>query len=206
MKRLRKLKDKAGFSLAEMLMTVLILMMVSLIVATGMPAAKNAYEKTVIGANAQAMLSTAVSALRNELGTAWDIRINDTANTTNGSYVTYFKADTGTRSKLSKTGIPEVLEGGTTIDGYPSIVLEDYVAVEDAFIHSINPEAPIASPRALVPDVNTGLYVTYDTNNGISYNPITGIITIKGLKVCKQVDNTPLAELDSLTIRVLSAQ
>ena len=55
-----KLKDSRGFSLAETLLAVLILLLVSVVVATGMPAVTNAYNKVVLGANAKTMLSTAV--------------------------------------------------------------------------------------------------------------------------------------------------
>ncbi len=192
MKRLRKLKNNAGFSLAEMLMAVLILLMVSLIVATGMPAARNAYEKTVIGSNAQAMLSTAVSALRDELGTAWDVQVS-------GTTVTYFKADTGTRATISNDGvIPE----GKDASAYNSITIQDFVEVD--FIHDPDSEGKYKNGniRALVPDSNTDLYVTYSS---VSYT--NNIVKIGGLEVRRQKDstNTPLAKLDTdLEIRVLS--
>ena len=73
---LRKLNQKAGFTLAETLVTILILLMVSSIVAGGIPAATNAYYKAVDGANAQVLLSTAATALRDELGTARDITVS----------------------------------------------------------------------------------------------------------------------------------
>lgn len=198
MKRLRKLKNNAGFSLAEMLMAVLILLMVSVIVATGLPAARNAYEKTVIGANAQAMLSTAVSALRDELGTAWDVKIDDNATKTTGTYITYFKADTGTRAMLSNKGVVD--DEGNAV--YPSLVLQDNIAVENAFIHDALHKD--GSARALVPDAKTDLYVTYDS---VSYS--NGIVSIDNLKVCKQKDETKtaVAKLTTdLKIRVLSVK
>ncbi len=65
---LKKLKKgKAGFSLAETLIAILILLMVSAIVAGAMPAAASAYQKTVDAANAQILLSTAMTVLRDEL-------------------------------------------------------------------------------------------------------------------------------------------
>lgn len=90
-----RIRNQAGFSLAETLMAVLILLLVSYIVATGIPAARNAYERVVIASNADVMLSTAVSTLRDELGTAWKVQ-----NTKGKDGVTYFSADTGNRSKL----------------------------------------------------------------------------------------------------------
>lgn len=87
------MRDRRGFTLAETLLAVLILLLVSVIVATGIPAAKNAYYKVVLGANAQSLLSTTATALRNELGTAWDVEVS-------GKDVSYYKADSGVRATL----------------------------------------------------------------------------------------------------------
>ena len=70
MKKNRNKRAAAGFSLAETLMAVLILLMVSAVVATGMPMARDAYEKAVDAANAQTLLSTTATMLRAELGGA----------------------------------------------------------------------------------------------------------------------------------------
>ena len=72
-----KLNSRFGFSLVELLTAMLILSMVTVVVAGGIPVAKNAYEKITLTANAQVLLSTAVNALRNELGTASGVKIDD---------------------------------------------------------------------------------------------------------------------------------
>lgn len=103
MKPRQKKRDAKGFTLAETLMAVLILLMVSGIVAAGIPVAKNAYQKVILSANAQTMLSTAVNALRDEIGTAWDVRVDDVVGkTAAGTFITYNSANTGARSKLFK--------------------------------------------------------------------------------------------------------
>ena len=63
----QKLNSQDAFTLAETLITVLILLMVSAVVAGGIPAAANAYRKAVDAANAHVLLSTTVNALRSEL-------------------------------------------------------------------------------------------------------------------------------------------
>ena len=68
----QKLNSRAGFSLMELLLATIILMLVSLIVASGIPVAREAYEKVVLKANAEVFLSTTISTLRNELGMAQD--------------------------------------------------------------------------------------------------------------------------------------
>ena len=58
----RKLNSKKGFTIAEMLVAIIILLMVSSIVASGIPVARDAYEKVVLTSNAEILMSTAISA------------------------------------------------------------------------------------------------------------------------------------------------
>ena len=83
---MKKLKGGGGFTMGETLATVLILLMVAGVVATGIPAALNVYRNAVDAANAQVLLSTTINALRDELSTAWDVKkSNDTT-------ITYMEA------------------------------------------------------------------------------------------------------------------
>ena len=66
----KKLTKRKGFSLAETLIAILILLMVSSIVAAAVPTASKVYMKTVDAANAQVLLSTVMTELRNELSDA----------------------------------------------------------------------------------------------------------------------------------------
>ena len=75
--QISRLRDRRGFSLAEMLMVLLILLLVTAVVVVGIPAAVNAYQKTVDSANAQVLLSTTLTALRNELSTAADVELDE---------------------------------------------------------------------------------------------------------------------------------
>jgi len=71
-------KNSRGFSLAETLICILILLMVSAIVGAAIPTASNVFAKTVDAANAQVVLSTAMTALRDELGTATQVKYDST--------------------------------------------------------------------------------------------------------------------------------
>ena len=184
-----KLKDSRGFSLAETLLAVLILLLVSVVVATGMPAVTNAYNKVVLGANAKTMLSTAVTALHDEIGTAWQVE-----NSTDNKSIMYFNGSTGAKSMISSAA-------------NQSIKVQDYMSLNDDLIHSTG--ATVGSAHDLVygSSIKPEMYVTFDT---ISY--ANGIVTITGLKVCKRTDDTVLAELlgkdgiaINLTVRVVSA-
>lgn len=187
-----KLKSRRGFTLAETLLAVLILLLVSAIVVTGMPAATNAYNKIVLGANAKVMLSTAITALHDEIGTAWKV-----VKTAPGSKeLVYFNASTGAKSKIS-------------LDDGKSIQVQDYLSLSGDLIHdnvSVQGRA-----HHLVADSKAGMYVTYEK---IRFDDETGIVSIEHLKVCKKESNGAGATLvefagengasKDFTIRVIS--
>ncbi len=81
----RKL-NKKGFSLAELLLAIAIMLLATAIVAAGIPAAANAYRKVVDVANAQMLLTTATTCLRDELDMATDVKITKSGNTTTIDY------------------------------------------------------------------------------------------------------------------------
>ena len=99
-KGIKKLKKNAGFTLAETLMTVLILLMVSSVVAGGIPSAVTAYSKAVDAANAQVLISTTVNALRSELTTAKDVHVVHLNNDDEKNEVIYISPNTGSKTKL----------------------------------------------------------------------------------------------------------
>ena len=189
----RKLKQQNGFSLAEMLVAVLILLMVSAVVAGGVPAASNAYSKAVDAANAQVLLSTAATALRDELGTARNVSISD------GTTVRYYSADNGNYSELSMSGS----------DDRPVIMLTSYLGENVNNSDSdVSGESASATIYGTTEDtvqwelvssaaITKKLGLTYDS---VSYD--NGIITFTNLKVLK--NSTVLAELGQLEIRVIS--
>lgn len=67
----------AGFTLTEMLVTILIMVLASTLLATGVPVAVDTYQKTVNSANAQVALSTTLTVLRSEYGTSTQITLVD---------------------------------------------------------------------------------------------------------------------------------
>ena len=167
MKRESKLKSRSGFTLAETLLAILILLLVSSIVAQGIPVARNVYNRVVLGANAQVLLSTTVTALRDELGTAWDV----TAGTDNS--LTYFSADIGSRSKLWVDTATKTIQ------------IQEYVTTD-----GLNTEtASVGSARALVSEkaATRELRVTYNEATCAD-----GVVTIKGLGVYRDTGEGPL--------------
>ena len=112
MNRLKnRLKNNKGFTLAELLITVLILLMVSSVVAGGIPVAANALGKMVDAAHAETLLATTYTALRDELSTAVPgrpITVGD-----DGKSISYTDSD-GVESKI------EVKNDGIYITKYGS--------------------------------------------------------------------------------------
>ncbi len=196
-KRLQKMNSIQGFSLVELLVAVLILSMVSAVVAGGIPVAKNAYQKVTIAANAQIMLSTTITALRNELCTAGDVSILDET----GEVVAEATDDSGnkaeiTTGKMIRYYSPAIKNYSTLSNGriYKSSGVPAEGEEADSIILTQYADSSLKSPRRLVSKVSgdNQLYVTYDT---VSYNRETGIVTFSELKV-QDKDGKVFAELD----------
>lgn len=150
-KRNSKMKSESGFTLAETLLAVLILLLVSSIVASGVPAARNAYEKVVLASNADVLLSTTISSLRNELSTAGNIELGKRDGDSKYTAVYYYNRALGTKSKIW-IDPSEEYEGKETIR-YQRYAGSDLVA-------SVQSDSSNLIPRAMA----TGdLYVTYDS-------------------------------------------
>ncbi len=168
-KHRQKLNNRKGFSLTELLVAILILSMVSSVVAGGIPVAKEAYEKITLSANAQVMLSTTISALRNELCTASDVKtgsisVTGTFTEGSGTVIRYYSPSISNYSTLS-IGKPK----GST-DKQDSIILTQYA------------DSSVNDPRQLIASSAGGntLYVAY---TGVSYDETNKFVTFTGLKV-----------------------
>ena len=174
---MKKLKKKTGVTLGETLVTILILLMVSSVVAGGIPSALSAYSKAIDAANAQVALSTTLNALRREFSSAWDVRMGST-----NTELRYFKADTGALTKLSM------------VDGV--IKVQDYVSYDGEGNELMTPYNLVSEKAAA-----GNLRVSYDL---AAVND--GVVTFSGVKVVKATDNATVAELDSLSVRLITGE
>ena len=172
----RFLKDRSGFTLSETLVAVVILILVTSVVALGIPVAVNVYDRVVTSANAQVLLSTTMTCLRDELGTATDVSYT-------GTTISY-KNSSGVESTI-KLG-NDAGAGTTSEKG----VFLQYVTVMDGTI-----------VRRLVSDAaaNKNLYMTY-TIHGYA----DGVLTLENLEVKKLSDNSVMASIPQYDIRVLT--
>lgn len=157
---LNKFKNKNGFTLAETLITVLILLMVSGIVAGGVPAAANAYIKAVDAANAHVLLSTTVNALRDEFSTAWDVSQDGSG------AIMYYSSDTGSQSRIT-------VENGV-------IMLQEYV------IDELLDDAKTVARRPIVSEATTIHGKLSVICSGITYEKTKSLVTVTGLQVNKK--------------------
>lgn len=187
----RKLNSKEGFSLTELLLAVIILLLVSVVVAAGIPAAREAYENVVLASNAEILLSTTISTLRNEVGSASDLDIPDgtlSGGVKTGTTITYYNAARGASSKIFMTS------GGTNIK---FVRYFDKAGTVLAGIISNSETEDLISERT----ATNKLRVTYST---VSYDHTNGIVKFKDLSVFHDDDDTPLASRDFLSIKVLT--
>lgn len=173
-----KLHTRRGFTLMETLLAVMILLLVSIIVATGIPTAKNAYEKVVLASNAEVLLSTTISTLRNELGTAQEVAVDgDRA-------IVYYNSIRGASSMIW-------VEGDDTPIQFTRYYSEEE-SVEE-LPEGINKSVPLISQKTATAD----LYVTCD-----SVSCTNGIVQFRGLSVKR--GSSVLASRDTLSIRLIS--
>ena len=193
---IQKLKKSAGFTLAEMLLTLVILLLASSVVAAGVPAAVNAYRNAIDAANAQVLLSAAVNALRNELSTARDVKVD-----ADGTSISYISAATGSRSRIYLTNNADKV---IMLQEYDDLAAEDFLQTDSAAVTGKKPDPYALLSRAMTRttrDSRSHMTVSY---TGAAANADGDVIAISGLSVKR--GDAVLADMDgiNLTIRVLT--
>ena len=171
-------KDRRGFTLAETLIAILILLMVASIVAGGIPAASNTLHKAVDVSHAQVLLSTTMTSLRDELSTARGISFSD-----GGQTITYVDS-LGAQAELKVVSIGD---GEET----PGIYLSKNASPDGSEGEDTSFSRQLVSQEA----ATQGLYTKFDT---ASYS--NGIVKIEGLRVYSG-DNV-LTDLGELTFEI----
>lgn len=183
-----KLRAVSGFSLVELLVTTLILLLVTGIVTEGLPVVIRLYRRTVDIANAEAYLSTTMIALRSKLSLSNEVTENNRPVTVNG-YPVYLDPETG----------------------YYIITNEKYGNPEDKGIwitylktdmnprplpNSPDPENPQPMSFPLIPEVQNDTSTLISGFDDITYE--NGSFKIKNLCVKKKgssENDNPLAEI-----------
>lgn len=184
MRTKRKLHSRDGFTLAESLIAILILLMMSAIVAAGIPMAKRAYDKITVSANAQVLLSTTITVLRDELGTAQEVVVD-----TNNNTVTYYDSNNSSFSMISKNDTQGVM-------------LEQNIGV---YLTGTGARPIVSTERA-----TKNMYVKYQSvTPQMNLENKVKSVTFNNIEVVwpgASVGSTStVANLPSLTVRVISA-
>ena len=176
-------RNESGFTLAETLLTTLILLMVSVIMATGIPAARDAYEKIVLASNAQVLLSTTINALRDELGTAWQPVVIDKVT------VRYYSSNTGEYSQIYLDG-DEI-----KIQTYDESSSPFYVERADGYV--------TPTPEKLVDEAMSDgkMTVTFSEVKPLDEHP--EVITFEGVTVKRRSTGRPLTVPVDVSIRTI---
>ena len=200
---IRKLNTSSGFTLAETLVAILILLMVSAVVAGGIPAAKNAYEKVVLASNAEVLLSTTISSLRNELGTASNVDVK-------GTVITYYNPSIKATSRIClNSDLPGLGMNKLTNNPDGVIVYQRYA---EATVGTTESNGQSAVTRLVSEKASTqGLYATYDSveldmENGLIHFGKSGVDE-NNLSVKQEIQNgtdKKITERDVLSIRLIS--
>ena len=168
-----RIRSSRGFTLAETLMAILILLMVTAIVAAGVPTAANALNKAVEASHAQVLLSTTMTALRDELTTAKNIDYDASSKT-----ITYTD-DEGVSSQITSTDdgihLKKIIKEASGTDPETSI------------------DRLLVSQKAATSDLRAGF-------TGVTISD-SGVLTISGLTV-KRGNGSTIADLDDLEFKI----
>ena len=133
----------------------------------------------ILASNADVLLSTTISTLRNELGTAQDVKVD-------GTTITYYSPTRGASSKI-------YLEGNAVMFQRYYFDSAEY-AMDSGVVPS--PEPLITSAA-----MSDGLYVKYDS---VFAPDSDGIMKIQGLAVYRKDGTKTAAERTTLSIQVAS--
>lgn len=171
LRKRRRSSRRAGFTLVELLLSLLIVAMLSLMLVSGTQLAARANVTVTDQANAEVLLSTCVTMLRNELGTAAAVTVGE-----DGKDVTFQRGSTGY--------VVTIRSGAETSGGTGS-------SMDKIMITEYGTERPFIS------DVTAtgGLCISFGE---IEWSD--GKFTITDLTVRKPGRSDPLTQLDTLVI------
>ena len=186
-KLLHKLNKRQGFSLTEMLATVLIMGFVGIIITTGAATVQRVYRKVVAHANAQTALTTTITLMKDQLAFADPESIG-----AGGTTISFRNLNSGEQTITLNPGTasgtatidPSAAAGGTngadngtTGSGIENRGFTLTYSAADAGTGSNDTTLPLLSDSAITSD----LCVCFDGDGGFSWDPTTKLITVTNL-------------------------
>ena len=171
-KLLHKLNKRQGFSLTEMLATVLIMGFVGIIITTGAATVQRVYRKVVAHANAQTALTTTITLMKDQLAFADPESIGNGSETGTGfgnsQTIVFRNLNSGEQTIMLNPGTGT----GTANRGFTLT----YTAGDGTGTSSTS--LPLLSDSAITSD----LCVCFDGDgSGFSWDPATQVITVTKL-------------------------
>lgn len=172
-KLLHKLNKRQGFSLTEMLATVLIMGFVGIIITTGAATVQRVYRKVVAHANAQTALTTTITLMKDQLAFADPDSIGNASVTgagfENSQTIVFKNLNSGEQTITLNPGTAS----GTANRGFTLT----YTAGDGTGTASTT-TLPLLSDSAITSD----LCVCFDgDDSGFSWDPATKVITVTKL-------------------------
>lgn len=166
---------KRGFTFAEVLVALLIMVLLTTFVASAIPVAFTTYRQVVSDSNAQVALSTTASALRDELGLAVDVK-------TSGGDVLYQTAD-GTWVKIE--------------NGSKGLVKREYSAAGPGIVGNEIGTTDLI-PSAMIVGATGGGNLSVEMG-GITYEG--GVFTVSNIQVL--MDGSPIESISEYKVKAV---
>ena len=184
-KLLHKLNKRQGFSLTEMLATVLIMGFVGIIITTGAATVQRVYRKVVAHANAQTALTTTITLMKDQLAFADPESIGaggttiSFRNLNSGEQTITLNPGTATIDPSAAAGGTNGVSNGTTESGTANRGFTLTYTAGDGTETASSTTLPLLSDSAITSD----LCVCFDTDatSGFSWDPATKVITVTNL-------------------------
>ena len=171
-----QIRNRQGYSLTELLMVILILGLIAASIGGGVTAVRDAYEKVTLRANAETILSTTVTAMRDELAYAEKIDSGDNPAFYSGNSHTYIR----------------YINSGNT-DG---IKIQYYTGSEEDHIESGEPVL-LLSEKAM----GGKLYTVF---TDYTYDSSRKIFTVTGLKAIEKSTGKEILSIDDLSVSAIN--
>lgn len=187
-KLLHKLNNRRGFSLTEMLATVLIMGFVGIIITTGAATVQRVYRKVVAHPNAQTALTTTITLMKDQLAFAdpESITVSGTTisfqNLNSGEQLITLNpgtaSGTATIDPNAAAGATNGVSNGTTGSGAANRgFILTYTTGDGTGTNSTT--LPLLSDSAITSD----LCVCFDTDGGFTWDAGSKVITVTDLVV-----------------------
>ena len=182
------LRSQKGFSLTELLVTLVLVGLITTAVAGGIGMVARSYTKVVDRADAEQLLSTTVSRITDELSFAEPYSATKPVNAPDGKTVEFVSGLTGMRVRITAKGTGEGASAADSLHMYYYYVKES----ADADLKDI----PLYDSK-----LKDRMTVTYKT---INYN--NGLFTIEKLGVTLKGKTDPIVMIDRYTVSRINDQ